>query len=108
MKHSQVKVYIPDIDKLTGHQLDSFERAICNEFGGATIYPNCKGLWMNTTNYHIETDNITVYEIFTTRDKLDIVDIIEPEVKLLGQILKQKCMLFVLNNETYYVPTNQN
>ena len=83
-------------------ELNTVKLRLCGVFGGLTEYPNCKGFWLDT--YHkLCLDNVTVWEILTTKKLSEIKDSVRSAAIKTKVFTGQHSQLYSINGKPYFV-----
>lgn len=80
--------------------LENIQKQLCDKFGGLTIIPNCKGLWVNHVG-NLDSDKVEIWRVLTNKIVLPSEAIKVGEQ--LKAICQQESQLFTVNDNPYYV-----
>ena len=85
--------------------LYEIQKKLCKKYGGLTIIPNCKGLWLNHVG-NIESDKVEIWRVVTNSIVLpsEAMAIAEKLCDICGQ----KEQLFTVNDVPYFVKAKGN
>jgi hypothetical protein len=99
IKTNKVAIYVPEGNPVM--YLSALD-TLCRMFGGATEI-DARGNWLNDNNILIE-DNIKIcYSYCTTKELAENMQKLYGFCETLKSVLKQECILLVINNEARFI-----
>lgn len=89
--------------KINRLSLNHMKKALIDIFGGITISDETKtGFWKNQKG-QIEKDSVRIWEILVEKYEFEKFKELRKILHEIKRITKQKCQLYTINNEPYYL-----
>ena len=98
---AKYEIYVCLTEKPNIDELNKIGLRLCEKYGGLTIIPNCRGLWINDNTKQIESDKVEIWRLLT--DKVILPSEIIELGEQLKRICKQKLQLITCNDVAYFV-----